>query len=432
MREERTGTLWLWAFAPINASIGIFFTLLPLHILNLGGNVVDVGIITSAYLLSLVPAALIWGYAIDCYPHRKNYIVFAYLGMAVALALVYLFDSQTYLAFFLVLYGFVSAASGPAVSLLIMESFAKSLWPSMITKLSFTSLVGYDVGLIIGVVWTSFFDLRGLIALSALMSLFSGMLVMRLVKEPKLSFERKSILFSKEIFTRRLHALPILLSFPKPRDLRVFVRMLRMALLREAPLLYFSVFVFSFAVNIFATSYVPALKQNDVLDNEIFLITLSNTLTQTLTYFYINKKKFFEQHMIVDTAKLILAIRTGIFLTTSLAILLFRGTALTVINLITYSSLGGAYAFYDPAVSTLIFRTLNSQRQGEILGVYSAFAGLFAFAGAFASGYLSYSIGYPVVFLIAAVLTAVSMLLLNLSAQVGERTKLLHDIVTFE
>jgi MFS family permease len=432
MPEEETKTLWFWAFVPINASTGIFLTLLPLYILNLGGNVVDVGLITSSYLFSLIPAALIWGYAIDHFPYRKRYITFSCFGMGAVLVLSFLFNQLGFLSLFLVLFGFVSAAAAPAVNLLIMESFAKSQWPNMIAEFSYVSLLGNDAGIVIGMLWTSFYDLRSLIGLSALLSLVSGALVLKSVQESKVVFEREAILFSKETFIHRLRSFPIIfIRVPKWQDFRRFARMLRSTFLKEVPLLYFSVFIFNLGTNIYSTSYVPSLKQNYVLDNQIFLITLSNSIAQTLMYFYVQRKGFFERHMAVDATKLILAFRTGMFLITSVVILLFQQTTLMVINLMIYAGLGGCFALYNIAVSFLVFRTLNYQGKGEILGIYSALGGIFSFMGAFASGYLSYNWGYPFTFLISAILMAISIYLVSLSGKIGERTRLLNDIITY-
>ena len=294
------------------------------------------------------------------------------------------------------------------------------------------SLAGYDAGVVAGFLWSSFFDLEGLIALSAVLALVSGVLVLKFIPEPKLFFERKAMLFSREVFTHWLRALPIVIfKFPTWPDLRRFARMLRLTIFREVPTLYFSVFILNLGTNIFGTSYVPALKQNQITDNVIFLITLANTVTQTAVYLYIHRNRFFERHGVVDTTKLILGARFGTMLITGISIALFQGNMLIAFNLMTYAALGADWAFYNTAVSTLIFRTLNPQKQGETLGIYSALGGLFSFMGAIISGYLSYSLGFFVTFSTAAVLMIISRLLLDLSAKIGGRVKLLHDIVTY-
>ncbi len=432
MRREESRTRWLWAFAPVNASGGIFLTLLPLYILRLGGNVVNVGIITSTYLFSLIPGALVWGFSLDAYPHRKGYIVLSYFGIGSVLILANLFSNLSLLSIFLALYGFISAAAVPAVNLIIMESSTKSSWADMVTNLSFASIIGYDVGVVIGFVWSSFFSIEPLIAASGILAIASGLLVLKFVPKPKMVLERKSILFSKEVFTHRLRGLPILLlNVPRFRDFRRLIRMLRLTFFREVPLLYFSVFVFNFGSNVFGTSYVPSLKQKGVLDNVVFLITLANTILQTLVFYYIHRKRFFDNHAAVDTTKWVLVIRGGTFLLIALLFMFFSDNALMTMNTMTFAVLGGTWAFYNVTTSYLVFRTLNSQRQGEILGIYTAIGGFFTFAGALGSGFISFFYGYPMAFFTAATLMLISLLLLELSARIGERVRVLHDIITY-
>jgi len=432
MIEEETKTKWVWAFAPVNASIGLFLTLLPLYILSLGGTVVDVSIVTSAYVFSLIPEALVWGYAVDMFPRRKGYIAFSYSGMGIILLAIYLVNRLEFLPVFLSLFGFISTAASSTVSLLIMERFSKSSWPKMIARLNYASLVGYACGLIIGFFWSLYFDLNGLILASAIFSLLSFGLILKFIKEPKLTFERKTILFNKEVFTHRLAMLQVLfLNIPKLHDFRKFAKRLRLTFYREVPLLYLSVFIFNFGTNIFGTSYVPSLKDAYVSNNMVFLITLANILMQITIYFFIRKKGSFEHHAMVDETQWTLALRAGVFFATGLVIAFSNGTMFTASNFVFYSALGGSFALYNTAISYFVFRTLDSQRPGETLGVYSAFGGIFSFAGTLVSGYLSYDLGYLATFWTAAVLMVFSISLLNLSAKTGERVRLLHDIITY-
>ncbi len=432
MSREKVATRWLWAFAPINASTGIFLTLLPLYILQLGGDVIDVSLATSTYLFSLIPAALVWGFALDYYPERKRYIVFSYFGVGVVLIAGYLFGSLSLMPIFLALYGFLSAAAAPAVNLLLMETSAKSYWPDMVAKLSFASIIGYDCGVAVGFVWSTFFDISPLIAVSGILSFISIVLVVKTVPKPVLSFERKSLLFSREMFVHRLRDLPVLLiKLPTLRELRRLLRMLRLTFLREVPLLYFSIFVFNIGTNIFGVSYAPSLKQNGVFDNGIFLITLTNSMTQTFLFYSIHRKRFFDNHSPIETTKWMLITRAGTFSIMAASIIMFVGPGLMFSNIVLFSILGGSWAFYNVTTSTLVFRTLSPHRQGEILGLYTSLAGTFSFAGALLSGYISSILGFAVTYLVAAILILLSLLLFSSSYSIGERMRVLHDIVTY-
>ena len=67
---------WLWIFVPINAAIGGFSTLLPLYIIHIGGTVIDVGNIVSAYSLALIPSSILWGIAVDRKEKRKPFVTY--------------------------------------------------------------------------------------------------------------------------------------------------------------------------------------------------------------------------------------------------------------------------------------------------------------------------------------------------------------------
>ena len=57
--EQKGDQKWLWSFVPVNAAIGGFTTLFPLYIIDLGGTVIDVGNIISAYSLVLIPSSIL-------------------------------------------------------------------------------------------------------------------------------------------------------------------------------------------------------------------------------------------------------------------------------------------------------------------------------------------------------------------------------------
>ncbi|MEM2145543.1 MAG: MFS transporter [Candidatus Jordarchaeaceae archaeon] len=429
MSQTENRPLWFWVFTPVNASIGIFLTLLPIYVLNLGGNVVEVGIVTSSFLLSQVPSFLVWGCILDLFPSRKKYIVFSYITMSAILALLYLYGQLRFLPFFVAVFGFIFALPPQATNLLIMEIFTKTKWPKMLAEISFVSITGYVFGVIIGIIWSSFYELKDLIILSAIPPLISGILVLKFVHEPTMISEKE---VSKEVI---LHKAKVFLdSFAhlmRLHDYKVFLKVRHLVFFREAPILYFSVFVFNIGWQIYVTSYIPSLKQRYILDNQIFLITLSHILAQAFILHYINRKRIFEHHTTVDIAKLTLKIVIGTFIITGAEILLFNQSTYIAINLVIYAILGGSIALYNPSASSLVFGTLSHREKSRILGIYSAAVLFCSFTGAFISGYLTNYFGYFITFLTAAILTAISLYLVGLSAKIGERARLLHDIITY-
>ena len=123
--------------------------------------------------------------------------------------------------------------------------------------------------------------------------------------------------------------------------------------------------------------------------------------------------------------------RASTFSFMAASIIMFVGPSLMVSNIVLFSILGGSWAFYNVTTSSLVFRTLGPQRQGEILGLYTSLAGTFSFAGALLSGYISLALGFAATYLVAAILILLSLLLFSLSSSIGERMRVPHDIVTY-
>ena len=185
----------------------------------------------------------------------------------------------------------------------------------------------------------------------------------------------------------------------------------------NAVFLYFSAFIFNLGTNIFVTSYIPSLKDAYVSDSTIFLMTLISVSAQTLVNFYVHKSSFFEQHKMFDRMLRILALRAGSFLAAVGIAIFFQGNVFTVSSIILYSAIGVSLALYNTAISSLVLGTLSPRRQGMILGIYSALAGIFSFVGTFVSGYFSDSLNYFATFSFASFLMVVSLFLLSVSAR---------------
>jgi MFS family permease len=412
MREEGSKERWLWAFVPINTSANLFLTFLPLYILELGGNVIDVGTTTSAYFFSLIPGAIFWGYIIDRFPHRKSYIVFSYFGMGAILVAIYFFNSLPFLSLFLFLYGLIWSPSVPCAYFILMKKFSKDLWPNIIAKLSYIASIGTIIGLIIGFSWTMFFDLKILIIIGAVFSFLSSALIQVMVNEgPEIANE--TVLSG----TKNNNKASSDSNVSRAKSIHQFARMLRLMFFGNAVFLYFSAFIFNLGTNIFVTSYIPSLKDAYVSDSTIFLMTLISVSAQTLVNFYVHKSSFFEQHKMFDRMLRILALRAGSFLAAVGIAIFFQGNVFTVSSIILYSAIGVSLALYNTAISSLVLGTLSPRRQGMILGIYSALAGIFSFVGTFVSGYFSYSLNYFATFSFASFLMVVSLFLLSVSAR---------------
>lgn len=81
---------WLYTILPISAVSSGFSVLIPLYILYLGGNVLDVGIAVTLFNIFEVPASLFWGNITDRLHKNKTLILLSILGIMPIFALLYL------------------------------------------------------------------------------------------------------------------------------------------------------------------------------------------------------------------------------------------------------------------------------------------------------------------------------------------------------
>ena len=402
--QSKSDQKWLWIFVPINAAIGGFSTLLPLYIIDIGGTVIDVGNIVSAYSLALIPSSILWGFAVDRKEKRKPFVTYGYLGITVLLVAGFFLTDIPSLLVLYVCYAGISTVASPAVSILLMESSPKKELSMTFAKYSSLTLLGTALGTIPGAFWTNYLPLRAYFLLCAIFSGISVVLAARYLAEPEFPFERKVVALSQESFVTKLRTVTmIFITIPSLEDIKSFGKMMRSVFTRHLPLLYLSFFLFFTASNLFFTSYTPFLKSRQMDDSGVFIIFTTLYILQAAIYPITGRAcgRFGEDHVAV----LALWLRTGgILAALTTVLLMLHNSTLTTASIVSIAVIGTSFAFFNTSSSVLLFRTLPPGKQGELLGIYSALTGIASFVGAIMSGYLSYNLGYALTFVATALL----------------------------
>jgi len=395
---------WLWVFVPINAAMGGFSTLLPLYIIDIGGTVIDVGNIVSAYSLALIPSSILWGIAVDRKEKRRPFVTYSYLGITILLMAGFFLRDIGSLLLLYVCYAGISTAANPAVSILLMEFSPKKQLSMTFAKYSALTLLGTALGTIPGAFWTGYFPLEAYFVLCAIFSGISTILAAKYLVEPAFPFERKVVALNQESFVTKLRTVTmIFITIPSPEDIKSFGKMMRNVFTRHLPLLYLSFFLFFTAGNLFFTSYTPFLKSREMGDSGVFVVYTTLYILQAAIYPITGRAcgRFGEDRVAISALWLRAA---GLLAAIATVLLMFRNSTLIIGSIASIVMIGTAYAFFNTSSSVLLFRTLPHGKQGELLGIYSAMTGIAAFTGAIMSGYISFNTGYAATFAVAALL----------------------------
>ena len=412
MKLGRTG--WLCSVFPVSVATGPLGTMVQLYLIYLNGQAL--GTIYGSLAVAIfngisIPAALFWGVATDRLHKRRALIALSYALMAIALV-SFFFDRTTAgtISRYSVI-SFVSVASATPLNLLIMETEEKSKWASAFAKLSMMSSVGNVGGLVLSTIWADVFpsNLIFLFVPMGALAVASSALALATISEPPFIFERETVALRKPSLFSRLRANPVfLIGVPTTSDFKRAFRGLRSSLTSYVPLFYISTILFYISSGLFNTSFVPAMHNFSMPDQEVFAVNLVGMAVQTLAFQAAGR--YVGARSLIATSVQGLLLRGWSYVGIGAAALLLGGPLFVVPTLILYPLAGGvAFAIYYTSANTMMFNTVQGKSAGAALGVYSAVVGIAAMAGSLASGFISVYLGYYTTFVLAGVLLFATM-----------------------
>jgi len=412
MKLGRTG--WLYSVFPVSVATGPLGTMVQLYLIYLNGQAL--GTIYGSLAVAIfngisIPAALFWGVATDRLHKRRALIALSYALMAIALV-SFFFDRTTAgtISRYSVI-SFVSVASATPLNLLIMETEEKSKWASAFAKLSMMSSVGNVGGLVLSTIWADVFpsNLIFLFVPMGALAVASSALALATISEPPFIFERETVALRKPSLFSRLRANPVfLIGVPTTSDFKRAFRGLRSSLTSYVPLFYISTILFYISSGLFNTSFVPAMHNFSMPDQEVFAVNLVGMAVQTLAFQAAGR--YVGARSLIATSVQGLLLRGWSYVGIGAAALLLGGPLFVVPTLILYPLAGGvAFAIYYTSANTMMFNTVQGKSAGAALGVYSAVVGIAAMAGSLASGFISVYLGYYTTFVLAGVLLFATM-----------------------
>ncbi|MEW5936679.1 MAG: MFS transporter [Candidatus Thermoplasmatota archaeon] len=405
------GERWFYSYVPTNMAGGCFDTLLPVFVvLVLAGNVGDVALISVGTSAASVPALIFWGRFTDSVRWRKHFVALGFLGRAVA----YIFmGASVVLGEFLfasMLLGLLSAASTPAISILIFEMFSRDKWSEKIGGFNNAAGIGTIAGIALGTLWLAFVpqvlgiiaSLRLLFFINAALALLGAFLALILIIEPdeKLSREHfyEHVLQLKRWTYERARYLP--------SKMYRFFSIAHLRKLAHAhpigksylPMYLVAVFIYNIgAISFITIAPVFLLKEvlKEVNGNStiVFFLSFAQALASTLLFKKMGQlSDRGDKRMLLITAK---TARFALFIIypAALPIALWNYQAALVFLTAVHMALGFTWAIIADTHLPIAVAAGSAEERGALVGTFNAVVGVGAIAGSAVAGILALTIG---------------------------------------
>ena len=420
----KTSKRWMFFVLPASITAEGLHIVIPLYVLFLGGNVVDVGIVVGLHYALSAIGAIFWGKVIDKY-HVKRAILFICFS-AITICSIVLFFTVDLNAVFIIssVAGFFIIGKNPVTQILVMESVPNNQWSRLFTQISIITSFGSLTAFLVGSIWDTFFDLRPYFLFCAIVS--AAATVLSVGVGSKSTIERHTIVHSihgiRHIFDHtRMNFQFIFTKIPHPHDFKPIISIFQRKMSHEIGILFLTNFLFYFGSNIFFTAFIPFLKKYDFTNSEVFLVYMIQTMVLLTIFFFVPRLiSMITEERATQISYLPRVL--GIIVAASL-IPSMTGVNSLLMAMISSCLMVSAFSIFSVSNSIIIFKAIPKGFEGTYLGVNSFMTGIGIFLGALTAGYVSNAISYSVAFIIAVsiILSSLAMFRIYLKYRLSHR-----------
>ena len=411
----KTSRKWMFFVLPASITAEGLHIVIPLYVLFLGGNVVNVGIVVGFHYALSAIGAIFWGKVIDKY-HVKRAILFICFS-AITICSVGLFFTDNLNLVFVIssIAGFFIIGKNPVTQILVMESVSNNQWSRLFTQISIITSFGSLTAFLVGSIWDVFFDLRPYFLFCAIVS--ATAIGLSIGVGSKSTIERHTIVHSihgiRHIFDHtRLNFQFIFTKIPHPHDFKPIISIFQRKMSHEIGILFLTNFLFYFGSNIFFTAFIPFLKKFDFTNSEVFLVYMIQTMVLLTIFFFVPRLiSMITEERATQISYLPRVL--GIIIAASL-IPSMVGINSLLMAVISSCLMVSAFSIFSVSNSIIIFKAIPKGFEGTYLGVNSFMTGIGIFLGALTAGYVSNAISYSAAFTIAVSIILSSLVMFRI------------------
>jgi MFS family permease len=413
---ESVNKKWLGFILPISIAAEGLHTVIPLFVIQLGGGISEVSVVIAIHYGAAALGSMFWGKILDKY-HAKKAVLLVSFSM-ILLCCLWLYYTTNIEPIYIIspLAGFFLTARGPVTQMLVMETSPNNQWSKLFARTSILSTLGSLAAMIIGAVWSFYFDTRQYFMICALATAVSVALSLQISKT-HFHIERNTITQSMHgmqyIFSHfRMHNHLFFPKIPELYDFKHIIIILKGKVSHEIGFLFLTNFLFYFGSNIYFTALTPFLKSFGLSDSVVFSLYLIQTGTMAGFFFLAPKiiaKAGEERSTMVAYIPRIIAVLIAGFVVT-----LFIGSGLLVAAIVSMCLMVIGFSIYSTSNSVLLFKTIPKGFEGTYLGVNSSMVGMGVFGGALTAGFVTRIFDYHITFLMSAFILLGSVVLFRL------------------
>ena len=404
---------WLWLILPANIAAEGLHTVIPLFVIHLGGGISEVSVITATHYGAAALGSIFWGKILDRYHAKKAVLVSAF--SVTLLCCVWLFFSTKIDPIYAIapLSGFFLTARSQVTQMMVMETSMNNEWSKLFARTSILSTLGSLGAMLIGAVWSLYFDSRQYFVICAISTGVALAISLRISKT-HFHIERHAIAHSvhgiQHIFSHfRLQHHFVFPKIPTIHDYKHIFSILKGKVSHEIGFLFLANLLFYFGSNIYFTALTPFYKSLHLSDATVFTLYLIQTGTMTGIFFVAPKiiaKLGEEKSTIFAYVPRILGVLVAAFL-----ISLFAGYVLLAFAVLSMCLMVVGFSIFTTANSVLLFKTIPKGFEGTYLGVNSSMVGFGVFGGALTAGLVTTTLNYTVTFATSAAILVGSVVL---------------------
>ena len=404
---------WIWFILPISIAVEGLHTAIPLFVIHLGGGISEVSVLIAIHYGAAALGSMVWGKVLDKYHAKKAVLLSSFSVILLCCVWLYFVNDIGPIYITSTLAGFFLTARGQVTQMLVMETSKNNEWGRLFARTSILSTLGSLGAMLIGAVWSLYFDSRQYFMICAL-STGIALAISSQITKSNFHIERHTIAHSvhgiQHIFSHfRLHHHFVFPKIPNIHDYKHIISILRGKASHEIGFLFLANLLFYFGSNIYFTALTPFFKSLSLSDSTVFTLYLIQTCMMTGIFFVAPKlisRIGEEKSTMLSYIPRILGVLIAGFL-----ISLFSGYALLAFAILSMCLMVIGFSIFTTANSVLLFKTIPKGFEGTYLGVNSSMVGMGVFAGALTAGVITMHWNYTATFVASSVILVASIVL---------------------